>query len=229
MGDFMRSTKQILVLLASIILLFSCGKDNKTNSSSTPVPIVGTGSLNPSNILAPFDPSFETVQDNVNSRRLPEINARFFRVKSRRSARADRRTRSQSQIVNGISFSGDKALQLFNAQNQVLSFPLDTERKGRPLNLIPGARYRFSAKVRLPRGNQFGQFSAQFTTLLFSEDRRISNDTSEASYPWPQDGSWIEITQEFETPSLTQKGSFNLSFSGSSDVIVDDLVLIRIR
>jgi hypothetical protein len=57
----------------------------------------------------------------------------------------------------------------------------------------------------------------------------ISGDNVDRAYPWPRDGAWLEIAQEFETPSLTQKGNFQLTFEGSSDVIIDDLILVRIR
>ena len=223
----MNLAKYIISGLAVALFLISCGKDNKTASPAS-TPVVGTQNLGSGNILAPFDPSFEDISANTNSRRLPSLNARYFRVKNS-SNRNIRRTRAQAQIINGVAFTGDKALQLFDAQSQIITFPIDTQRKGRPLNLIPGARYRISAKIRLPRGNRAGSINAEFTALLFSENQRIGRDRKSKSYPWPEDGRWIEISEEFETPSLTQNGSFNLGFSGSSDVIVDDLNLTRIR
>lgn len=224
----MRPTK-LLAFIMILTVLSSCGsKKNETGGAQVIGPTTPPLTVNPNtNIFGPYDPSFEEQMERPARGRAGIKIYEHFRVRSLRGG-----GQSDYEITNQLANSGSKSLRLMDAENQIFIYPTDTSRKGYPLSLVAGARYRLNYKIRLPN-NRNSSASRWFQTEVevnfkdqigpngsLSLDQRIS---------WPTNNGWTDFLHEFEVPVNITNAKMTFRFNGSRDLLIDDLILVRIR
>ncbi len=210
-----------ITILLSTYSFLSCSKKNEIKSPETPV--TGIGFQN-TNLLSAFDPGFENSSTTASRPPQRNSNKRYFRVANRRGTRT-----ANFEISNIAARSGQMSLRLLEAGEQTLIIPAQVRNNQNALQLVSGARYRVQAYIRLPR--RTGNRQPQGTVEVAFKDNNTRSGTTDfnLSVSLPDSNNWHALSGEFEVPSLVNEGKLLFQFSGSRDLLIDDISLIRIR
>lgn len=210
-----------ITILLSTYSLLSCSKKNEIKTPETPLTGIGFQSTN---LLSDFDPSFESSSTTASRPPQRNSNKRYFRVANRRGTRT-----VDFEITNIAARSGQMSLRLLEAGEQTLIIPAQVRNNQNALNLVSGARYRVQAYIRLPRST--GNRQPQGTVEVAFKDNNTRSGTTDfnLSVSSPDSNNWHALSGEFEVPSLVNEGKLLFQFSGSRDLLIDDISLIRIR
>jgi|GEM_PF-3503833 len=223
----MRPTKFIAFMMFLTIFSSCGGKKNESGGAPVIGPTTPPLTINPNvNIFGVYDPSFEQqVERPARGRRGIKVYD-HFRVRSLRGAQGD------YEVTNKLANSGSKSLRLMDAENQIFIYPIDNSRRGYPLSLVAGARYRLNYKIRLPnnrntRGNRWFQTEVE---VNFRDQRGPNGSLSlDQRISWPTNNGWTDFLHEFEIPVNITNAKMSFRFNGSRDLLIDDLILVRIR
>jgi hypothetical protein len=215
-------TKPFLYAFLALFLT-SCGGKNETGSA--PTPITGIGLQN-SNILAPYDPSFESAVDN-NGRRGQANN--FFRINSR-----DRRF-SGFEVSEISAHSGSKSLRIYEPHTKVLLYPITKDSQSRlesPLQVVSNAKYRLQVRVRLPRSSNRRRAMRVITTLRYysaiGNSRSVFSEVITMESQGVDNNNWETFNLEFDTPADSQTLRLGFSFGRVEELLFDSVSLVRI-
>lgn len=216
-------TKPFLYAFLALFLI-SCGGKNETGGA-IPTPITGIGLQN-SNILAPYDPSFESAVD-TNGRRGQANN--FFRINSR-----DRRF-SGFEVSEISAHSGAKSLRIYEPHTKVLLFPVTKESRSRlesPLQIQANAKYRLQVRVRLPRSSTRRRAMRVMATLRYfsalGNSRSVFSEVVTMESQGTDNNNWETFNLEFDTPTDSQNLRLGFSFGRVEELLFDSVSLVRI-
>lgn len=216
------ATKKLFLIALASSLILGCGKDNKSIAPpETPLTPIG---LQPaSNLLLPYDASFEEVE-MVERRTNPSI-----RIPSTNNFRVTGGDRRQGEIdISTIaSFEGKKSLRLLQGEKQSLIIPTSSRREKSPLSLQSGSRYRFTAFVRFPRGTR--RRPSGMGRILLQNDTDRTGEVFQSLTVKESRDNWFEVSADFEIPTLVNNGKLVLQIDGSNDLLIDDLKFIKLR
>lgn len=220
----MRNFTRPLLYAFLTVILFNCGGKNETGPAA-PTPITGVGLQN-TNILAPYDPSFES---SVNDQGPRGSANNFFRINSR-----DRRF-TGFEITSLHAHSGTKSLRIYEPHTKVLLYPVSKNSQSRmesPLQVVPNAKYRLQVRVRVPRNTTRNRPMRVITTLrYFSQTSNSRSVFSEVVNMEPQgldNNNWETYNLEFDTPIDAQTLRIAFSFGRVEELLFDSVSLIRI-
>lgn len=218
-----RSFLPLIIIVAINLFLIGCGKDNEVNPPPTPIVPLKPIALQPTNLLTPFDASFEEAK--MIERRTPRLrllDTKYFRVtgSSRRGEGVE--------ISEFAAYDGKKSLRLLEAQNQSLIIPTSERRKESPLKIQSGGRYRFSANVRFPRGIRVRP-SGQVRMRLMNGTDTTGEVFQSLEIGKRDNNNWFLVTAELEIPSMVNSGKLVIQIDGSDDLLIDNLILLKLR